>query len=97
MFGIRLKNQFLDLEQAKFNVKLQSPLLLSKDNKDVIPSSLLLTTKLGPTKRNFILLQNPQILTNPRDWLDNEPCEIWANGSLLYVLLIAPLGIEILD
>lgn len=58
--------------------------MFSKENKEVIPSSLLLTTKLGPTKRNFSLLDNPQVLTNPRTWLKNEPCEIWANGSILY-------------
>jgi hypothetical protein len=84
MFGIKIKGKFLHLKQGRLSAKLSNPLYLG-DNMDVIPGSLLLNTEVPNDDWNAVLLENVDDLQVKRAFLKNEYCEIWFNGSILFL------------
>lgn len=84
MFGIKVKNEFLDLAQAKFSVVLKNPLWFDSGSNNAIPTSMMLSTRVKLTPKNKRLLQKPDLLTNSDLFLKNSPAEIHADGSAAF-------------
>jgi hypothetical protein len=83
MFGIKVKNEFLDLGQSSFDIILKSPFYFDNGDSDVLKGSVLLSFKAPLTKKNKRVLGSPQSLPNPNFFLENVS-EVWSNGSQLY-------------
>ena len=84
MFGIKIKNKFLQLKGGRLSFKLTNPLYLG-DDVDVIPNSVMLNTDVPNSDYNAALLDKTDDLQVKSKFLTKEPCEIWFYGSILFI------------
>ena len=84
MFGIKIKNEFLDLPQNfVIEFQLNNQVFSSSDN-DLLPGSFQIPTNLVLTNKNKRLLNNPHLPQNADNLMEDEPAEIWAGGGMLW-------------
>lgn len=83
-FGIKIKNEFLDLpENFVVEFELKSMLFSSIDN-DILPGSFQIPVTVPLSRKNKKLLNYPHLINNADKLLEDEPAEIWAGGSLVW-------------
>jgi hypothetical protein len=88
MFGIQIKNRFLDLlPKTVLSFELRNPAYLGEDI-DVIQESFMFTISVPMTAQNKRLLVNPNRLDNAAFFLSDEECCVYCQGIEVFRGLI---------